>query len=71
MYAHVGDRLLIKGHTVHEPDRDARILEVQGPMGAPPYLVEWADDGHVGLVFPGSDAIVEHLEEPTEPKARG
>ena len=23
-------------------------------------MVEWGDDGHVGLFFPGSDAIVEH-----------
>ena len=61
MKAAVGDRIVVKGHRVGEPDRDAKILEVQGPDGEPPYLVEWADDGHVGLYFPGSDAIVEHF----------
>jgi len=60
MRAAVGDRLVIKGHHVGEPDRDAEILEVRGPDGAPPYLVRWSDDGHEGLFFPGSDATVEH-----------
>ena len=49
MKANVGDRLVIKGHRVGEPDRDAEILEVHG------------DDGHEGLFFPGADAAVEHF----------
>jgi hypothetical protein len=61
MKAAVGDRLVIKGHYVGQPDRDAEILEVHGDDGAPPYLVRWSDDGHEGLFFPGSDAIVEHF----------
>lgn len=60
MRAKVGDRLVIRGHRVGEPERDARILEVRGEEGGPPYLVEWADDGHVSLLFPGSDAVIEH-----------
>jgi hypothetical protein len=60
MNAAIGDRLVIKGHRVGEHDRDAEILEVHGPDGAPPYLVRW-DDGSEGLFFPGSDAIVEHF----------
>lgn len=60
MNAAVGDRIVIKGHHVGEPDRDAKILEVRGEGGGPPYMVEWGDDGHVGLFFPGSDAVVEH-----------
>lgn len=59
--AQVGDRLVIKGHHVGEPDRDAEILEVRGEDGGPPYLVRWDDDGHEGLFFPGSDAVVEHI----------
>jgi hypothetical protein len=58
MRAKVGDRLVIHGHRVGEPERDARILEVRGEHGEPPYLVEWSDDGHVSLMFPGSDAVV-------------
>lgn len=61
MKAAVGDRIVVKGHHVGEPDRDGKILEVRGENGAPPFVVEWADDGHVGLFFPGSDAVVEHF----------
>jgi hypothetical protein len=61
MKASVGDRLVIKGHRVGEPDRDAEILEVHGQDGGPPWLVRWDDDGHEGLFFPGPDAMVEHF----------
>jgi hypothetical protein len=71
MKANVGDRLIIKGHHVGEPDRDAEILEVHGEDGAPPWLVRWGDDGHEGLFFPGPDATIEHFEHGTHPKARG
>ena len=61
--ARPGDRLVIKGHRVGQPDRDAKILEVRGPDGGPPFLVRWTDDGHIGLVYPGSDARVVHVAE--------
>jgi hypothetical protein len=61
MRAAVGDRLVIKGHHLGEPDRDAEILEVHGGDGAPPWLIRWEEDGRVGLFFPGSDAEVEHF----------
>lgn len=60
--ATVGDRLIIRGHRVGEPERDAEIIEVRGPDGSPPYLVRWADDGHESLLFPGSDAFVRHFD---------
>jgi hypothetical protein len=60
MQAAVGDRLVIKGHHVGEPDRDAEVMEVHGEDGAPPYVVRWDDDGHEGLFFPGSDTVIEH-----------
>jgi len=63
MRAAPGDRLVIKGHHVGEPDRDAEILEVRGENGDPPYFVRWSDDGHEGLFFPGSDAEVEHFPQ--------
>ena len=62
MKARVGDRLVIRGHTVGEAPRDGEIIEVRGPDDGPPYLVRW-EDGHMGLVFPGPDATVEHFEE--------
>jgi len=61
MRAVAGDRIVVEGHHVGEPSRGGKILEVRGDDGAPPYLVEWEDDGHVGLFFPGPDAIVEHF----------
>lgn len=61
MQASVSDRLVITGHHVGGLDRDAEILQVHGENGAPPYLVRWAEDGHEGLFFPGTDAFVEHF----------
>ena len=62
MIAAVGDRIIIKGHHVGEPDRDCEVLEVRGGDGAPPYLVRWEDSGHEALFFPGADASVQHFE---------
>jgi hypothetical protein len=61
MRATRGDRIVIKGHHLGEPDRDCEVLEVRGTEGGPPFLVRWEDDGHEGLFFPGSDAVVEHF----------
>lgn len=63
MKASVGDRLVVKGHHVGDPDRDAEILEVRGKDGGPPYLVRWSEDGHEGLFFPSTDATIEHYPE--------
>ena len=60
MQAAVGDKIVVRGHRTGEPDRDAVILAVEGDNGAPPYRVRWSDDGHEGIFFPGSDAVVEH-----------
>ncbi len=62
MQAKVGDRIVIRGHHVGEPDRDCEILEVRGREGEPPYLVRWGDSGHEGLFFPGPDASIQHFE---------
>ncbi len=61
MQASPGDRIIIKGHRIGEPDRDCEVLEV-GDDGAPPYRVRWGDTGHESLFFPGSDATVHHFD---------
>jgi hypothetical protein len=60
MRAAIGDRIVIKGHRVGEPDRDCEVLEVRGAEG--PFLVRWGDTGHESLFFPGSDASLQHFE---------
>lgn len=62
MNASVGDRIIIKGHHIGEPDRDCEILAVLREDGGPPYRVRWADSGHEALFYPGSDATVQHFE---------
>ena len=64
MQARPGERIVIKGHRVGEPDRDCEVLESHGPDG--PYLVRWGDSGHEALFFPGSDARVQEYEQSTE-----
>jgi Domain of unknown function (DUF1918)/Pyridoxamine 5'-phosphate oxidase len=70
MKATVGDQIVIKGHHVGEPDRDAEILEVHGDDGSPPYVVRWADDGHEGLFYPGPDVSIRHLGD-AKPRGAG
>jgi len=59
VHASVGERIVIRGTTVETPDRHGEIVEVRGENGAPPYVVRF-DDGRETLVFPGTDATVEH-----------
>jgi hypothetical protein len=61
MNAKVGDRIVVRGHRVGEHERDGEIQEVRGKDGGPPYLVKWSD-GHVGMLFPGSDVTIEHFD---------
>jgi hypothetical protein len=62
MYARVGDRLVIHSVSVDGPVREGRVVEVHGPDGLPPYVVEWDDDGHTSLFFPGPDATVQNFD---------
>lgn len=66
MRAAVGDRIVVRGHRVGEPERDAEILEVHGKDGGPPYLVRWSDDGHQSLMFPGTDAYLQSFSATAE-----
>jgi hypothetical protein len=62
VHANVGDRIVIHGHRVGEPNRDCEVLEARGPDGTAPFLVRWEDSGHETLFFPGPDADVQHFE---------
>lgn len=63
MKVNAGDRIVIKGHHVGDRDRVARVVEVRGTDGEPPYLVEWGDTGKTSLFFPGPDAMVQPYDE--------
>jgi hypothetical protein len=58
--AHVGDSVIVKDPGGRD-QRRAEILEIRGTDGRSPFVVRWCDDGVVGLVFPGPDAVIEHL----------
>jgi hypothetical protein len=62
MHAIVGDRLHVHGRVVGASDQASEIIEIRGQGGAPPYLVR-RDDGQEALVFPGTDAFVEHTQD--------
>jgi hypothetical protein len=61
MQAAVGDRVVIKGRYLGESERGGEIIALEGPDGQPPWRVRWEADGHVSLLFPGPDAIIQHL----------
>ncbi len=62
MKANIGDRIVIRGHRVGEPDRDCEVIEIHGEDGSPPYLVRWGDSEHESLFFPGPDAAIDHYD---------
>ena len=62
MQESVGDRIVVRGRHSDDPIRDCEVLEVRGADGAPPYVVRWGDTGHEAILYPGSDAFVEHFE---------
>jgi hypothetical protein len=68
MRVKVGDHLIVHGRHLGDRTRTATVVEVRGDDGEPPYVVRWGDDEHETpqdhLFFPGSDAIVEHVENP-------
>ena len=59
MRAQVGDELTVKGRHLGDEERHGEIIQVDGPDGAPPYLVRWRY-GRESLFFPSSDAEIEH-----------
>jgi hypothetical protein len=61
MRAAVGDHIVIRSQHVGEHVRKGEILEARGAGGEPPWLIRWEDSGHEALLYPGPDAVVEHL----------
>jgi len=62
MKATIGDRIIIKGHHLGEPDRDCEVIGVDGSDGDPPFRVRWGDTGHEAIFFPGAEARVQHYD---------
>ena len=66
-----GDRLVIHGHQLGRPPRDAEILEALGPRGTAPFRVRWSDTGRESILRPGDDAAVEHFPRRRRAARRG
>jgi hypothetical protein len=49
--------------------RDGEIIGVRHADGTPPYVVRWEDTGHESLVYPGPDAMVQHLTHDSTPES--
>lgn len=56
--ARVGDDVVVAARRGARTERRGTVEQVQGPDGAPPYVVRWWDDGCIGLVFPGTDISI-------------
>jgi len=63
MRAACGDQLIVRGHITGQPDRKGEVIEARGPDGGPPFVVRWDDTGHTTLFFPGSDCVVQPLQQ--------
>ncbi|MEN3541015.1 DUF1918 domain-containing protein [Microbispora sp. ZYX-F-249] len=63
MKASVGDRLVIESLHLDGPRRVGIITALYHGDGSPPYFVRWLDEEHETLIFPGTDAHVEHRAE--------
>ena len=59
MHAEVGDELTVRGTHQGDAERHGKIIKVDGPDGAPPYLVRWSD-GRETVFFPASGTEVSH-----------
>lgn len=60
MQASVGDEIVVEAHTVGRAHRTGTVVEVRGPDGTPPYVVQWDDKAQPVLLFPGTDAQIKH-----------
>ena len=59
MHAEVGDELTVRGTHQGDAERHGKIIKVDGPDGASPYLVRWSD-GRETVFFPASGTEVSH-----------
>jgi uncharacterized protein DUF1918 len=63
MEVHKGDVLRFTGRTVGTPEHRAKVLEVMGSGGEPPYRVRY-EDGRETEIFPGTDCVVDTTAAP-------
>lgn len=59
MKANVGDRLIVEGARMGDSRRVGLVVALRHEDGSPPYVVQWLEDGHEGLFFPGLDSRVQ------------
>ena len=62
--ARVGDLVEVVGHRVGDSPRNGEILEVLGEPTHPHFNVRW-EDGHVSVLFAGSDIVISRPDAET------
>jgi len=71
MKAAPGDRIILRSRFLVRPMRDGRIVEIRGPAGEPPYLVQWTGEDRPVLFVPGPNAhIMTPARTPRPPEGR-
>ena len=63
MEARVGDHIVVESRKVGNPRRSGAVVEVLTGPDNDHYRVRW-DDGHESILYPSSDATVEHSRSP-------
>jgi Domain of unknown function (DUF1918) len=59
MRAKVGEWLIIEARILGGCRRQGRIVGVSKADGSPPYRVQWVEDDHESIVYPGPEARIE------------
>ncbi|BCY09404.1 DUF1918 domain-containing protein [Actinoplanes sp. L3-i22] len=59
MKARVGDRIVIEVEGPNGHRREGIITAVGRADGLPPYRVQWLENGHTTLIYPGPRARIE------------
>jgi hypothetical protein len=60
--ASAGDRYIVLPRGRGQDSREGVVVEVRGPAGSAPYVVQWSDDASIETLVPGPDALVLHYE---------
>jgi Domain of unknown function (DUF1918) len=67
MIAHVGDRLVLNPIPLGDTGPVGVITGIRQDDGAPPYVVDWLNDGRTTMIYPSEEAHVESADPAPAP----